>query len=242
MARSLPFPARLGAVKRRPLLPLDVVSPAEAKVRRPPNEIRMFKGGKPLLPHPSPEAARRVHHRDGQVSAELTFHNIPRTAANARSDTARLRVALFNVHAADGPDMRHTTRTEVHGRCRTEGWRRPLILAVTAAPSVNASALGQTSVPVSPQKQAVHSAKLAQAAGLSGMETSSQETPCPPNKWRPRRRLIVPSGRQDWGDQKRGLLLQQAIGRGADYVGVGKPVQDAADPHLAARQIVSGLA
>ena len=244
---SSPSPARLRAAKKRLIFPLDVASLAEAKeyVGLLSDEVGVFKVGKQLFLHAGPEAVRLVHHTGGQVFLDLKFHDIPRTVANAGIEAARLGVAMFNLHAAGGLDMMHTTRTEVYKRCRAEGLRRPLILAVTVLTSLNANDLHQTGVAAGPQKQVVRLAKLAQAAGLNGVVTSPQEISRLRRECGPRLRLIVPGVRPlgtDWDDQKRVLTPQQAIGRGADYVVVGKPIRDAADPRLAARQIVSDMA
>jgi orotidine-5'-phosphate decarboxylase len=45
----------------------------------------------------------------------------------------------------------------------------------------------------------------------------------------------------DKGDQKRTAGPADAIRRGADYVVVGRPIRDASDPRMAARQIVEEI-
>ena len=247
MAPSPPSPARLRAARKRLIFPLDVATLAEAEayVELLSDEVGVFKVGKQLFVHAGPEAVRLVQRRGGQVFLDLKFHDIPRTVAQAGIEAARLGVAMFNVHAAGGPDMMRTTRIEVFKRCRAEGLRRPLILAVTVLTSLNADDLRQTGVAAGPQTQVVRLARLAQAAGLGGVVTSPHELSRLRRECGPRLRLIVPGVRPpgtDWDDQKRVLSPQQAMSRGADYVVVGKPIRDAADPRLAARQIVSDMA
>jgi orotidine-5'-phosphate decarboxylase len=44
------------------------------------------------------------------------------------------------------------------------------------------------------------------------------------------------------GDQKRIMTPAKAIGAGADYLVVGRPITEAADPKAAARSIVEEIA
>ena len=43
-------------------------------------------------------------------------------------------------------------------------------------------------------------------------------------------------------DQKRVVTVQEAFGNGADYIVVGRPIRDAADPRLAAESIQESIA
>ena len=248
MALPPPSPARLRAAKKRLIFPLDVATLAEAEayVELLSDEVGVFKVGKQLFVHAGPEAVRLVRRRSGQVFLDLKFHDIPRTVAQAGIEAARLGVAMFNVHAAGGLDMMRTTRTEVFKRCRAEGLRRPLILAVTVLTSLNARRPApDCGLPPARKHRSSAWPDWPRPQAWAGVVTSPHELSRLRRECGPRLRLIVPGVRPpgaDWDDQKRVLSPQQAMGRGADYVVVGKPIRDAADPRLAARQIVSDMA
>jgi orotidine-5'-phosphate decarboxylase len=53
---------------------------------------------------------------------------------------------------------------------------------------------------------------------------------------------IRPVDNRPEDDQKRVVTVQEAFGNGADYIVVGRPIRDAADPRLAAESIQESIA
>ena len=235
------------AARRRLVLPLDVDSVREADrwVRLLEGEVGLFKVGKQLFMHAGPDVVRRVQKRGGEVFLDLKFHDIPQTVALAGVEAARLGVRIFNVHAAGGVDMMRTTVAAVGDACRRERLRRPLMLAVTVLTSLADADLKRVGVSSPAAKQVVRLARLAKACGMDGVVASPREIAAIRRACGPSFVILTPGIRQAGdavGDQKRVETPEAATRAGADYLVVGRPIRDAADPVAAARGIVAAMA
>lgn len=233
--------------RRRLVLPLDVdsVRDAERLVRLLSGEVGLFKVGKQLFMHAGPDVVRRIHRRGGEVFLDLKFHDIPQTVALAGVEAARLGVRIFNVHAAGGATMMATTAAAVRDVCRRERLRRPLMLAVTVLTSLEDADLRAVGVPDTAAKQVVRLARLAKASGMDGVVASPREIGAIRRACGRDFVILTPGIRQagdDRGDQKRVETPEAATRAGADYLVVGRPIRDAADPVAAARGIVAAMA
>jgi len=243
-----PFlPPRPETIRHRLIFALDVerFPEAEGLVALLAEEVGVFKVGKQLFLHSGPEVVRMVHRHGGEVFLDLKFHDIPHTVARAGVEAARLGVRFFDVHASGSFEMMERARAEVARVCRREGLRRPKILAVTVLTSLGKSDLRRVGVTTEVEHQVVRLARLAHRAGMDGVVASPLEIQ------RIRREcgrgfLIVtpgvrpPTGAHD--DQKRVMTPAEAMGAGADYLVVGRPIRDARDPLAAAREVVADMA
>ncbi len=243
-------PVRTGggasAVRSRLIVALDVPTLAEAErlvatLRR---EVGMFKVGKQLFLHSGPAVVRMIREHGGEVFLDLKFHDIPRTVARAGVEATRLGVKMFDVHASGSLEMMRVTVSEVSKACRRDGVKRPKILAVTVLTSLSREDLKRVGVQAGVESQVVRLARLANEAGMDGVVASPLEVA------RIRREcgrdfLIVTPGvrpmQAEWGDQKRVTTPGEAIRAGADYLVVGRPILDARDPAVAARDIVAEM-
>ncbi len=233
--------------RRRLVLPLDVDSLREADrlVRLLGNEVGLMKVGKQLFMHAGPEVVRRLHRKGAAVFLDLKFHDIPQTVALAGVEAARLGVRIFNVHAAGGAAMMATTAAAVRAACRRERLRRPIMLAVTVLTSLGDRDLRQVGVEDTAARQVVRLARLARASGMDGVVASPREIAAVRRACGPDFVILTPGIRQAsdaLGDQKRVETPEAAMGAGADYLVVGRPIRDAADPVAAARGIVAAMA
>ncbi len=235
------------AARRRLILPLDVdtVRAADALVRRLSAEVGLFKVGKQLFMHAGPDAVRRVHAKGGEVFLDLKFHDIPQTVALAGIEAARLGVKMFNVHASGGAEMMRTTAAAVADVCKRERLRRPILLAVTVLTSLTDADLRRVGVAATAARQVVRLARLAKASGMDGVVASPREVGAIRRACGPDFVIVTPGIRQAGdavGDQKRIETPEAAMRAGADYLVVGRPIRDAADPIVAARTIVAAMA
>jgi orotidine-5'-phosphate decarboxylase len=235
------------AARRRLALPLDVDSARDADrlVRLLAGEVGLFKIGKQLFMHAGPEIVRRVQRRGVEVFLDLKFHDIPQTVALAGVEAARLGVRMFNVHAAGGREMMTATVAAVDDVCRRERLRRPILLAVTVLTSLADADLRRVGVSGTAARQVVRLARLAQASGMDGVVASPREITAIRRACGPEFVILTPGIRQAGdahGDQKRVETPEAAMRAGADYLVVGRPIRDAADPVAAARAIVSAMA
>jgi len=235
-----------GGAKSRLIFALDVASVAEVKkyVALLADEVGLFKVGKQLFLHAGPQVVRQIQDQGGQVFLDLKFHDIPRTMAKAGAEATRLGVRMFNVHASGSLEMMRHTLTEVNKVCRAENLRRPKILAVTVLTSLNKDDLKRTGIVTGVENQVVRLAKLAKEAGMDGVVASPLEIVRIRRECGHNFLLVVPGVRshgESWDDQKRVLTPEEAMRSGADYLVVGKPIRDAADPRAAARQIAKEI-
>lgn len=246
MTLRWPFSLRQGGMRSRLIFALDVESTAEAiaLLDRLVGEVGMFKVGKQLFMHAGPQIVQAIRERRGEVFLDLKFHDIPRTVAKAGAEATRMGVRMFDVHASGSFDMMRRTVSEVNKVCRTEGLRRPKILAVTVLTSLNREDLKRVGISGKVEDQVVRLAHLAQEAKMDGVVASPQEV-TPIRKDCGRGFLIVTPGVRlaggTWEDQKRVMTPEAAIRGGADYLVIGQPIRDAGDPVAAARAIVADM-
>ncbi|GAG07807.1 unnamed protein product [marine sediment metagenome] len=154
-------------------------------------------------------------------------------------------VYIFNVHTSGGYEMMKAAAEATKKTSLTLGINKPLILGVTLLTSINQEILEkEIGIKKGLEEQVVHLAKLAKTAGLDGVVASSWEikkirktcgedfvilTPG-----------IRPAGKSS-DDQKRVMTPQEAIKLGADFLVIGRPIRNAANPVQAAKEILSEM-
>lgn len=204
----------------------------------------MFKVGKQLFMSSGPPVIEHVKERGSEVFLDLKFHDIPRTVARAAMEATRLGVSIFNLHASGSAAMMSEAVRSVDRVCRTENLERPRMLAVTVLTSIDASDLRAIGVDGDLDDQVVRLALLARDSGMDGVVASPREIGAIREACGRDFIVLTPGIRlagSDKGDQKRTAGPADAIRRGADYVVVGRPIRDASDPRMAARQIVEEI-
>ncbi len=247
MSESLPSSRHLSEAKQRLIFALDVASLAEVKeyVALLKDEVGLFKVGKQLFLHGGPQVVRSIQQKGGQVFLDLKFHDIPRTVANASMEAARLGVRMVNLHAAGGASMMRETVSAVTKMCKAERLPRPTLLAVTVLTSLDKGDLKSIGVGATVENQVARLATLARDAGMDGVVASPLEIARLRSECGSKFVLVVPGVRSQgeaWDDQKRVLTPEEAIRAGASYLVIGKPIREARDPRVAARQIVQEMA
>jgi orotidine-5'-phosphate decarboxylase len=235
------------AARRRLVLPLDVDSlrAADGLMRRLADEVGLFKVGKQLFMHAGPDVVRRVHAKGGEVFLDLKFHDIPQTVGLAAVEATRLGVRMFNVHASGGAEMMASTAAAVADVCKRERLRRPILLAVTVLTSLADADLRRVGVSETAARHVVRLARLAKASGMDGVVASPREIAAIRRACGADFVILTPGIRQAGdarGDQKRVETPEAAMGAGADYLVVGRPIRDAADPVATARAVVAAMA
>jgi orotidine-5'-phosphate decarboxylase len=233
-------------IRSRLIFALDVGSLGEALglVDQLIGEVGMFKVGKQLFLSAGPQIIHAIRERGGDVFLDLKFHDIPRTVARAGVEATRLGVRMFDLHASGSSEMMRRTVIDVNKVCRAEGLRRPKILAVTVLTSLNRDDLKRVGIISGVESQVVRLARLAREVRMDGVVASPQEI-LPIRKACGRQFLIVTPGVRLSGaavdDQKRVTTPEAAMQSGADYLVIGQPIRDAADPVRAAREIVAAM-
>ena len=203
--------------------------------------VGMFKVGKELFTACGPEAVRAVQRHGGQVFLDLKYHDIPNTVAKAMLEAARLGVQLANLHALGGAEMMETAATAVR---KEFGDERPRLLAVTILTSSTAETLRGVGIDHPLEQMVVRLAKLAQDSGMDGVVASPLEIELIRAACGPDFLIVTPGVRPSFAavdDQKRILTPAEAVGAGADYLVIGRPIAKAADPVAAAEMIADEI-
>jgi orotidine-5'-phosphate decarboxylase len=237
---------QVGEMRSRLIFALDVATVPEAlelvKLLR--DEVGMFKVGKQLFLHAGPEFVREITQQGADVFLDLKFHDIPRTVAKAGAEATRLAVRMFDLHASGSVAMMRQTIIEVNKVCRTEHLIRPKLLAVTVLTSLDHDDLRRVGVRSGVESQVVRLAKLAREAGMDGVVASPHEVARIRKECGRKFLIVTPGIRPPRGavdDQKRLMTPEAAIRAGANYLVVGSPIRNAADPVAAARSIVAAM-
>jgi len=177
---------------------------------------------------------------DAPVFLDLKLHDIPNTVAGAVRALAPLGVGMLTVHASGGGAM-----VEAAVRAAAAQAIRPKILAVTVLTSLDASALSATGIAGGAKQQVLRLARLALAEGADGLVCSAHEISVLRDAFGEAPVLVVPGIRPEGsaaGDQARVMTPQEAVQAGADYIVVGRPITEAADPAAAAAAIAASIA
>lgn len=231
-------------MKEKLIVALDVETVQQARELF--NSLRdlvdMFKIGSQLFTAEGPEIVREIVRSGSKVFLDLKFHDIPNTVRAAGVEATRLGVSIFNVHALGGKEMMQRTAEAVSEVAVKEGLERPLVIAVTVLTSTSTTELAQIGIDSDPESSVVRLSLLADSSGMDGVVASPHELkPVRAAVGRPDFTIITPGvrpGLSGLDDQKRVMTPAQAIGAGADYIVVGRPITRASDPVDATRQIL----
>lgn len=200
-----------------------------------PKKCRL-KVGKELFTRSGPQLVEALQGRGFEVFLDLKFHDIPNTTSAAVAAAADLGVWMVNVHASGGEKM----MTACRERLEPFGKDKPLLIAVTVLTSMTAEDLTAIGIPNSPEAQVSRLATLTRNCGLDGVVCSAQEAPRLKKEQGAEFQLITPGIRPltaDKGDQQRIMTPSDALKAGSDYLVIGRPITQAADP-LAALEAI----
>jgi orotidine-5'-phosphate decarboxylase len=161
------------------------------------------------------------------VFLDLKLHDIPETVERAVARASALGAAMLTVHAGGGPAMlrRAVERAQKDG----QGLE---IAAVTVLTSLDAADLARLGTGGDVATQVERLARMAWQEGVRAFVCSPHEARVLRSALGPEAVLVTPGVRAASGtdDQKRTMTAASAIGNGADWVVVGRPIRDAADP------------
>lgn len=227
------------------VFPLDVPSSAEALglVRRLGDAVGLFKVGLELFVRGGPAVVEAIRQETGAgIFLDLKLHDIPQTVARAMAGVAALGVDLVTVHCGEDPRMLPAAVAAAGAATR--------VLAVTVLTSVapeDFAGLGFDPREVPDLARLVHRrAAAARAAGCAGAVCSPREAAAVKAAAGAGFLVVTPGVRPDWEgvgrhDQRRVTTPAEAVRAGADYLVVGRPIREAADPAAAARRIAAEI-
>ena len=120
----------------------------------------------------------------------------------------------------------------------------PLLIAVTVLTSMDENDLRDLGVTLSPAEHAERLARLTQNCGLDGVVCSAQEAVRFKSALGKDFKLVTPGIRpagSDVGDQRRIMTPEQALAAGVDYMVIGRPVTQSANPAETLKAINASL-
>lgn len=198
-----------------------------------------LKVGKELFTAEGPNLVKELVHRGFEVFLDLKFHDIPNTVAKACAAAAELGVWMINVHTLGGSKMMQAAHEAI-----TQSDNKPLLIGVTILTSMGPDDLSEIGLPADPQQNVEMLASLAMQSGLDGVVCSSQEVSLLREKLPGSFKLVTPGIRPAGsasGDQTRIMTPAQAIAAGSNYLVIGRPITQAADPMQALAEIEQEL-
>lgn len=220
-------------VKRDPkivvALDFDQMNKAQTFVDKLDPELCRLKVGKEMFTHFGPDFVKGLVDKKYDVFLDLKFHDIPNTVAKACQAAADLGVWMVNVHASGGPKMMEYAREGLERYAAD----RPLLIAVTVLTSMDQQQLNAIGINSTPEEQVLKLAKLTHDCGLDGVVCSAQESNLLKSSIAKDFTLVTPGIRPEGsakGDQIRVMTPKQAIQAGSDYLVIGRPITQSADP------------
>ena len=205
----------------------------------PAGEKPFVKIGMELFYAEGPQVVRDIKARGHKIFLDLKLHDIPNTVKRAMAVLSRLDVDMVNLHAAGTSEM---MRAALEGLTRPDG-TRPLLIAVTQLTSTSQERMESDLLIEKPLDQVVmHYAKCAAESGLAGVVCSPLEAGKVHEVCGKDFVTVTPGVRfadGDAGDQVRITTPAKAKELGSDYIVVGRPITQAADPVAAYRHCVS---
>jgi orotidine-5'-phosphate decarboxylase len=172
--------------------------------------------------------------RGSKVFADLKLYDIPETVRRATANLSSRGASFLTVHGH---------RSVMQAAAKEKGAMK--ILAVTVLTSFDQRDLDEMGATKTVEQLVLARAKGAVETGCDGVISSGLEAAKLKAEFGRRLLVVTPGIRPvgaDTGDQKRTVDVAQAFANGADYIVVGRPVRDAADPRAAAEGIQATIA
>ncbi len=173
--------------------------------------------------------------RHKHIFVDLKFFDVPATVAAAVRNLHNRGVTFATIHG---------NQSIMEAAAAAKGDVK--ILAVTALTSLDRGDLDDLGFQCDVEQLVLSRARRALEAGCDGVVSSGLEAKLLREGVEDRLIVVTPGIRpvenRPSDDQKRVVNVQQAFENGADYIVVGRPIRDAADPRAAAEQIQATIA
>ena len=185
-----------------------------------------------------PQIVREIKKRGHKIFLDLKLHDIPNTVMKAMKVLSGLDIDMVNIHAAGTIAMMEAA---LNGLTRADG-TRPMLIAVTQLTSTDEERMQkELYINRSLEETVMHYAENAKAAGLDGVVCSPLESEKVHEACGNSFVTVTPGIRfaeGEAGDQVRITTPARAREIGSDYIVVGRPITQAADPVAAYERCV----
>jgi orotidine-5'-phosphate decarboxylase len=222
----------------RLIVALDVasVAAAQAAVEKLGDAVSFYKIGYQLGFAGGLSFAETLIRAGKQVFLDLKLHDIGNTVARGVESVARTGATFLTVHAYP---------QTMHAAVDARAGSKLRILAVSVLTSYDDADLAAAGYDFTVAELVAERAAQARDIGVDGLVCSPEEAANVRTIVGARMALVTPGIRPAGaasGDQKRIMTPAAAIAAGADYLVVGRPILEAADPQAAAQAIVAEIA
>jgi len=234
---------------RRPkdyiIFPLDVATFDEARryVELLADHVGLFKVGLELFIRSGPQIVRFINSAGSAgVFLDLKLHDIPATVFRAMGGIADLDVHFATVHCGETPKMLEAAVAGSRGEVRLLG---VTVLTSVSAEDVEAAGYRSEFYP-DLSGLVLKRARMAHKAGCAGVVCSGLESMVIKKQIGADFITVTPGIRPSWAaekkdDQQRVTTPAQAVNNGSDYLVIGRPIRDAADPREAAGRVADEI-
>ena len=237
--RPVPAAAKTIASRERLIFALDVPDLAGAKklVAKLGDSVVFYKIGLELATSPHYfELLRWLLDQGKKVFTDLKLYDIPATVGAAVRQISKTGASFLTVHG---------DRAIMEAAAAEKG-EHLQILVVTVLTSIAPRDLVDMGIGLSVEELALLRAKQAVATGCDGVIASGLEAERLRAALGTQPLIVTPGIRPADGarndDQRRVVTPTIAFRSGADYIVVGRPIRDAADPYAAATAIQAEIA
>ena len=222
-------------------LDMDDLDAARGAAELVAGSVDVVKVGLQLFARYGPEAVRSLRSDGFEVFLDLKFSDIPNTVSSACLSVCALEPLMMTLHTMGGQEMMRSASAAVRDHCSDTGTRSPALIGVTVLTSIDLLALKKIGVTYSVDEEVIRLATLAADSGLDGLVASPLEVTPVRNAVGDDMVLITPGVRPAGAsvdDQKRVATPGEALGGGADFIVVGRPLTRADDPAEVAKGIL----
>jgi len=174
--------------------------------------------------------------KNKKVFCDLKFFDIPATVGSAVRQLKDRGASFVTVHG-------NQSIMEAAAQNKGDSLK---VLGVTVLTSLDRGDLDDLGFACDVTDLVISRARRALEAGCDGVISSGLEVPKLREHIGEKLLVVTPGIRpvdnKPAGDQKRVVTVETALANGADYIVVGRPIRDAADPQAAARAIQATIA
>jgi len=181
---------------------------------------------------------------DLPIFLDLKLHDIPNTVAGAVRAAMQVRPRFITLHSSGGPAMIRAAADAAKEEADRQNCPSPALLAVTVLTSLDSADLDAVGQDHDITRQVIRLAGMACQNGASGIVCAPFEVGFLRETLGASLITMVPGVRPTWAaqdDQKRVMTPTEAIRHGADYLVIGRPITQTADPIAALDRIVSEI-
>ena len=216
-------------------LDLDPKSALELANKIDPQDCKV-KVGSQLFTASGPKVIQELKNLGFEIFLDLKFHDIPNTVRKAVETAIEMGVWMLNVHSLGGREM-----LKAAYEAKETASIKPILIGVTMLTSLDNKSIKQVGFELNIEDQVLLLADLCQKEGLEGVVCSPNELVLLREKVNKDFLLVTPGIRSlkvENDDQKRTSTVSEAIGKGADYVVIGREITTDIDPNKKIQKIL----